>query len=174
MGDYFFVRDLEEEWKNLYENIERFHNRFWESIKRDYHRRPEFNRQSMEYNELLIALPRLLPLAKELQNDESLHCLMPWQHHGELDLLLMDWEKQTTQVFITILPYILPDRENEYQLSLYGQNLPLGNWNEVAQPLKTLESVPLGEIRSLIHAELQAKTVQQPNPNIELICPSLE
>lgn len=155
MSDYFFNRNLDEEWKNLYEKMVHTLNRMWEAITRNYHRWPEVTIQNIENNDLLKALPRLLPLATELQNDESLHSLMPWQHHGELDLRLMDWEKQTTHAFISIIP----NRENEFQISVYDENMPLENYG--TQVFKTLDSVPLGEIRSLIHAELQARIVQQ-------------
>ena len=151
MSDYFFVRNLDEEWTTLYEKILRQINREWESHTRYYDRFPEVTKENIENNGVPKTLPHLLPLAAKLQNDKSLHCLMPWQHHGILTLLLMDWEKQITRAFVTILP----NKENEFQVSLYDENLPYS-----AQPLKTIESVPLGEIRSLIHAELQTRTAQ--------------
>ena len=124
----FFKRNLGKEWGNLYETIER----------------------NTETYKSLKGLPRLLPLAKELQNDKSLHCLMPWQHHGVLTLFLMDWERQTTHALVTALP----TGEDVYRIYLHDENLPYS-----VRPLREIESMPLGEIRSLIYAELQARRI---------------
>ena len=119
MSSRFFEKNLDEAWQNLYEEILRKVIREWESAARYYDRFPEVTKQNIESNGVLKALPHLLPLAHELQKDESLHCLMPWQHHGVISLFLMDWEKQRTRAFLMISP-----RANAYRIYVQDENMP--------------------------------------------------
>lgn len=87
---------------------------------------------------------RLLPVAHLLQQDTSLHHLMPWQHHGVLDLFL-----NSRRLIIRILPL----SANIYRLSFYDPNSTLGY--ALIKPYKEVSDVLLGKVHSLMLEELK-------------------